>query len=179
MRSKAVLTATTHTLCLGMIGLQIASAEAPIIQTEGAVIYLADNLDEKDQLGWCIDTEGRGFAEQLQAHSCKPKGGDTQFSFDAGTGMIQSVAFDGKCMTLSAPDNPERPFGLLDCQQNEPTQQFAYDAETMQFNIASDDTQCVAVAPTSIAAGPFMSRDLILASCADTDPSFMQWLILD
>ncbi|MGH1483414.1 MAG: ricin-type beta-trefoil lectin domain protein [Geminicoccales bacterium] len=154
-------------------------AEAPVILTEGAVIYLADNLDEKDKLGWCIDTEGRGFAEQFQAHSCKPKGGDTQFSFDAATGVIQSVAFDGKCMTLSDPDNQALPFGLLDCEQDEPAQQFAYDAETMQFKIAGDDTHFVAVAPISIAAGPFMSRDLILASCADTDPSIMQWVSRD
>ena len=56
-------------------------AEEPAIQTQGTVIYLADNLNEEAKLGWCIDTQGRGFSDKLHSHSCKPTGGDTQFSF--------------------------------------------------------------------------------------------------
>ncbi len=72
----------------------MVSADEPVIQTEGTVIYLADNLQEEAKLGWCIDTRGRGFGEQLHAHSCKPQGGDVQFSFDEESGKIQSVAFE-------------------------------------------------------------------------------------
>ena len=32
-------------------------------------------------------------------------------------------------------------------------------------------------ANTSRSAGPFMSRDLLLASCADTDEKFKRWII--
>ena len=37
-------------------------ADPPAIRTPAPVIYLADNLDEQDKLGWCIDTKGRGFS---------------------------------------------------------------------------------------------------------------------
>ncbi|MEP3045222.1 MAG: hypothetical protein ABJL55_04815 [Roseibium sp.] len=46
-----------------------AQAEPPVLQTPAPVIFLADNMDEKDDLGWCIDTLGRGFGERLQTHS--------------------------------------------------------------------------------------------------------------
>ena len=58
-------------------------ASIPNIKTPAPVIYLEDNLGEKDQLGYCIDTKGRGFGEKLHAHSCKPRGGDVQFRYDS------------------------------------------------------------------------------------------------
>ncbi|GAM60755.1 hypothetical protein JCM19232_3697 [Vibrio ishigakensis] len=61
-----------------------AFASAPDLKSATPVIYLADNLEEKDNLGWCIDTDGRGFSELLQAHSCKPAAEeplDTQFRY--------------------------------------------------------------------------------------------------
>ena len=152
-------------------------AEEPNIQTKGTVIYLADNLNEEAKLGWCLDTQGRGFSDKLHAHSCKPSGGDTQFSFDAMTGMIQSVEFEGKCMTLNEPDNAEVPFGLLDCVKSEVTQQFIYDESSMEFRIGTDESQCVAVAENIIQAGPYQSRHLIFAPCVDLLPSFKQWVI--
>lgn len=170
-RSACLLALTSIALC------NTAMAEAPALQTPAPVIYLADNLDEVDALGWCIDTLGRGFSEQLQAHSCKPQGGDVQFFFDGETGQIQSTEFAGKCMTLSEPENEAVPFGLKDCLENDASQQFAYAAETMQFTLASDETLCLSVAETSRSAGPFMSRDLKLTPCQSTDSVFMQWII--
>ena len=96
-------------VCLGP---SAARAEAPLLQSGTPVIYLAENLDEKEQLGWCIDTRGRGFAETLHAHSCKPAGRtakDTQFSYDAESGQIRSVAFEEKCMAFSDPENKVQP----------------------------------------------------------------------
>lgn len=154
-----------------------AQSAPPQVQTPAPVIYLADNLDEKDRLGWCIDTLGRGFADKLQAHSCKPQGGDVQFSYDAGTGRIASVPFEGKCMSLSAPEDPNVPFGLLDCVPGEPSQRFTYDPDTGQIHPAADLSLCVAVASTSRSAGPFMSRDLTLASCAGTDTVLSKWVV--
>lgn len=170
-RSACLCVLTSIALC------NTAMAEAPALQTPAPVIYLADNLDEVDALGWCIDTLGRGFSEQLQAHSCKPQGGDVQFSYDGETGQIQSAEFAGKCMTLSEPENEAVPFGLKDCLENDGSQQFAYAAETMQFTLASDETLCVSVSDTSRSAGPFMSRDLKLTPCQSTEPIFMQWII--
>lgn len=152
-------------------------AEAPQVQSPSPVIYLADNLDEKDQLGWCIDTQGRGFSEVLHAHSCKPSGGDTQFHFDTNTGQIRSVAFANKCMTLSDPDNPTLPFGLLDCEPELSSQQFSYDAQSLELRVAERDSQCIVVGAASRSAGPFMSRELTLANCADAADELKQWIV--
>ncbi|MEM8486847.1 MAG: ricin-type beta-trefoil lectin domain protein [Bacteroidota bacterium] len=155
----------------------IAFAQAPVIKTEGTLIYLADNLNEEAKLGWCIDTKGRGLSDQLHAHSCKPSGGDVQFSFDSDTGKIESVEYEGLCMTYSNPENEEIPFGLLDCMNDEPTQQFTYDADKMEIRYRADQSQCVAVAEPIREAGPYQSRDLILADCAGLHSSFKQWVI--
>jgi len=172
----------TMSLAIGLATSSSALAEAPVIKSGTPVIYLADNLDEKDKLGWCIDTEGRGFAETLQSHSCKPAkqgGTDTQYSYDPESGQIQSVPYTGKCMTFSDPDDRVWPFGLLDCVPGEALQEFVYDAETMELRIGSDTSKCVVVAPTSIQAGPFMSRDLIYDDCASVGNRFKQWVVVD
>ncbi|MGL4237430.1 hypothetical protein, partial [Tabrizicola sp.] len=93
--------------------------------------------------------------------------------------QIASVEFAGKCMTLSAPDSAEIPFGLHNCVQNEPSQEFVYDAMTQQIRLTSDPATCVAVGQTSRAAGPFMSRDLTIAQCDGTEPVYLEWVIRD
>ncbi|MEO1115019.1 MAG: ricin-type beta-trefoil lectin domain protein [Pseudomonadota bacterium] len=150
-------------------------AEAPDLKTPAPVIYLADNLDEADDLGWCIDTLGRGFGENLHAHSCKPRGGDVQFTFDAASGQIRSVAFKGKCMELIAPDDPKIAFGLRDCADGKTEQVFAFDATSGHITPGSQPGDCVAAGAASRAAGPFMSRDLILVTCETADPSVITW----
>ena len=80
-------------------------------------------------------------------------------------------------MTLNDPDNTEIPFGLLDCVEGDVTQQFKYDEDSMEFRIATDESQCVTVAESIIEAGPFQSRYLIYAPCADLSPGFKQWVI--
>lgn len=152
-------------------------AEAPTIQTVGPVIHLADNLEEESKLGWCIDTEGRGESDQLHAHSCKPTGDDVLFSFEPDTGMIKSATYSDKCMAYNAPDNAENPFGLIACDAADEAQRFTYDDTTMQIQLASDPAQCVTVAPTIDDAGPFQSRDLLVAACDDLEPVFKQWVI--
>ncbi len=154
-----------------------ASAEAPDIKSPAPLIHLADNLDEKDRLGWCIDTRGRGFSEQLHAHSCKPRGGDTQFSFDAASGQIRAVAFDGKCMTLNAAGS-EVAFGLFDCAETNTAQVFAHDAAAQEIRPAGDSRKCVTAGDSSASAGPYMSRSLILADCAAAAPALKQWLVV-
>ena len=104
---------------------KLASDNAPIIQTPAPIIYLNDNLDEKDKLGWCIDTKGREFTEQLHAHSCKPAGDDVLFSYDDVSGQIRSATYANKCAQILAED-AEVDFGLLDCDGQNANQQFDY-----------------------------------------------------
>lgn len=138
------------------------------------MIYLADNLDEKDGLGWCIDTLGRGFATDLQTHSCKPQGGDVQFGFEPETGAIRSVAFPEYCVTLR-PNGEPTDFGLATCDDASATQRFAYDAQTGALTPKDAPDLCVAAGAASRSAGPFMSRALVLADCNATDASLRRW----
>jgi len=154
-----------------------ANAATPELQTPAPVIYLADNIDEKDELGWCIDTLGRGWSEQLQTHSCKPQGGDVQFSYDKETRQIASVEFPGKCATLHETAAAGVSFDLLDCSSTSAAQLFIYNAETLEFMPEGDRSLCIAAGAESRSAGPFMSRDLELAPCASTDAKLKQWVV--
>lgn len=154
-----------------------AHAEPPDLRTPAPVIYLADNLDEQDRLGWCIDTRGRGFSDRLHTHSCKPRGGDVQFRYDEAARRIASAAFQGKCAELLAPAAAGVTLGLLDCAKDAKGQVFDYDAAAMEFRPGADPTLCLAAGAASRSAGPFMSRDLALAPCASTGAKFKQWRI--
>ena len=154
-----------------------ANAAPPELQTPEPVIYLADNLDEQDNLGWCIDTLGRGWSEQLQTHSCKPQGGDVQFSYIRETRQIASVEFPGKCATLHETAAAGVSFDLLDCSSTSAEQLFTYNAETSELMPAGDHSLCIAAGAGSQSAGPFMSRILELAPCASTDAKLKQWVI--
>jgi len=148
-------------------------AEPANVRTPSPVIYLADNLDEADGLGWCIDTVGRGFSDRLHAHSCKPQGGDVRFRFLAETGQIQSVAFEEKCVEVEGTDVMR----LFDCADKD-TQRFQYDPVDMRFRRLSDPSQCLTAGADSRSAGPFMSRDLTIAQCDDEETHFQAWIVI-
>ncbi len=151
-------------------------AQLPGLQTPAPVIHLAENLDEKDGLGWCIDTLGRGFASNLQVHSCKPQGGDVQFAFEPGTGAIRSVAYPDYCATRR-PDGKPTAFGLVACDAGNPAQRFAHDARSGALSPVGAPALCLAAGAASRSAGPFMSRDLVLSDCAQTDPALHRWVV--
>ncbi len=154
-----------------------AYSAPPDLQTPAPVIYLADNLDEQDKLGWCIDTVGRGFGERLHAHSCKPRGGDVQFSYDKASRRIASATFSGKCATLTAPAAAGVLLGLVDCSRDSAAQTFDYDAAAMVFRPGADGTLCLVAGAASRTAGPFMSRSLELAPCDSTEAARKQWRV--
>jgi len=156
-----------------------SQAAAPDLKTPGPVIYLADNLDEADNLGWCIDTVGRGFSDKLHTHSCKPNGGDVQFMHSTDTLQISSATYDNKCATmLDAVPKAGTKLGLLDCQTNAANQQFNYNTAEGTFHPKSNADLCLSVGNGSRSAGPFMSRDLSLTACDSTDTKFKQWKML-
>ena len=152
-----------------------AYAESPNLRTPSPVIYLADNLDEADELGWCIDTIGRGFAERLHAHSCKPRGGDVQFSFDPKTMQIKSVAFEAKCVELGPINEPLR---LLDCSPAA-TQQFDYSLRTGLITHVESPDICLTVGEQSRSAGPYMSRDLRFQKCDGESATRQAWVVVE
>lgn len=171
--TSACLIATTLALSIA----QPSLAEAPNIQTVGPIIHLADNLGEEAMLGWCIDTEGRELSDQLHAHSCKPEGDDVLFTYAPESGLIESATYADLCMAYDAPEDTENPFGLIACDEADDTQHFTYDEASLEIRLGVDTTQCVTVAATIDDAGPYQSRDLILAACDELEPSFKQWVI--
>jgi len=177
MKTTASLSTLLIVASLGLSIAQPSFAEAPNIQTNGPVIHLADNLGEEASLGWCLDTEGRGLSDQLHAHSCKPTGDDVLFTYAHDGGRIQSATYTDLCMAYNAPDNAENPFGLIACDETDENQRFVYDDASMEISLGMNATLCVTVAPTIDDAGPFQSRDLILATCDELDPVFKQWVI--
>ncbi len=154
-----------------------AQAGPPDLQTPGPVIYLADNLDEQDKLGWCIDTVGRGFGERLHTHSCKPHGGDVQFAYDKTSRQIMSAIFSGKCAELIRPAAAGVTLGLVNCASGSQKQLFIYNSQTSEFRPAANGSLCLTAGASSRPAGPFMSRNLELAPCRSTDAKYREWRI--
>ena len=147
-----------------------AYAEAPNIQTPSPVLYLADNLDEPDQLGYCLDTVGRGQSDRAHVHSCKPRGGDVQFQFNPTTQQIQSVAFSGICL-----DIVDKNFALLECSDAQ-TQKFTFGEVTGEIRLLSNPSQCLSSAAYSRQAGPYLSRDIAITECEATPVELKSWI---
>ncbi len=157
------------------------SAEPPMLQASGPIIYLADNLDEENGLGWCIDTIGPGFSETLHSRACSADDGDTEgrdfsFTYDPTSGQIAAVTFGGKCVTANT-EGTGPVVGLYDCQPENPAQLFVYDAEEMTFHPGGNESICITAATESVDHGMFQSRALALQACNEVDATLRQWLI--
>ncbi len=158
----------------------LAVAEEPVLQNSGPVIYLADNLDEVDSLGYCLDTKDRGQTERIQLHSCKPDTDnpmdrDVLFAINPETGRIEHQEYTGFCITTD-PDAAETELALVECLDTA-NQQFSFNPESGEIHPNGDETKCLAGAAESSAAGPFMSRTLGIVSCSEVDPSLRTFTI--
>ncbi|AKS45133.1 hypothetical protein SAMN05444287_0223 [Octadecabacter temperatus] len=160
---------------------QPAVAEAPMLQNSGPVIYLADNLNEPERLGWCIDTVGRGLSNGIQLHSCKPDSEDSRnrdvlFTFDAVSRHIEHAEYSGLCLALNA-SSAETSLGLIDCETGAREQMFSFDEETGALHPLDQPSQCLTAGQNSRQAGPFQSRSLDVIPCAMSDPLLRTWMI--
>ena len=149
----------------------------PYIKTPSPVIYLENNLDEKDNLGYCLDTIGRGFADKLHAHSCKPRGGDVQFKYGYDEKRIQSATFEGKCVEVIDEIKNGSRLGLFNCDPLSKLQKFEYDSSVKEFRPGSNNDLCLAVNEESRKAGPFMARKLRIYNCINVENKFKRWII--
>lgn len=150
---------------------------SPSIQTPEPVIYLADNLDEQDNMGWCIDTQGNGFSDIVHAHSCKPLDGDVQFYYNEETRQIFSAEYDDFCIEMTGGPSQGMTLNLVESDSNSSNQKFTYNSESGEFIPEADDTLCLAVGATSASAGPYMSRTLSLEPIATTEVGLKKWVI--
>lgn len=150
----------------------------PIIQTPAPLIHLADNMDEQDQLGWCIDTRGNGFNSDLHIHSCKSTGGDVQFTYNAETLQINSVEFTGFSVEMSNGVAAGMSLSLVETNADSPNQKFIYNENSGEFNPVENTNLCLAAGNTSSAAGIYMSRSLTLELSSETDERLKKWVIV-
>ena len=151
---------------------------APIILTPAPLIHLADNLDEQDQLGWCIDTRGNGFNENIHLHSCKASGGDVQFIYNEETLQICSAEFVGFCIEMSGGSFEGSSLILVESNSDTPDQRFVYNEDNGEFNAEEDTNLCLAAGETSTAAGIYMSRSLTLELSSEIEESLKKWVIV-
>lgn len=69
--------------------------------------------------------------------------------------------------------------GLVDCAANDLAQRFSYAHELGTISPDALPAQCITAGATSRSAGPFMSRDLLLADCAETPSELTRWIIVN
>ncbi len=156
---------------------KVLHSNAPNIQSPEPIIYLADNLDEKDQLGYCIDTEGRGFNEVLHVHSCKPSGEDVLFYYDEKTQQICSATYSGFCAAMIGGPKIGMTISLIKSDTESSEQKFIYNKESGEFSPKDNAKLCLMTGKESDAAGPYMSRTLTLQPSESTDAKLKTWVI--
>lgn len=171
--SACVLAAVTASI-------QIA-AEPPTLRASGPIIYLADNLDEENGLGWCFDTIGPGLSEVIHARACSADDGDVEgrdfsFSYDQVSGRISAETFDGKCVTANTQGTGPA-VGLYDCDPANAAQTFIYDAEKMTLHPGGDASICITAAAQSVDHGMLESRALAVEECNAVNATLREWLI--
>jgi len=162
-------------------------AEKPSVPTEAPYIVLAQNLDEPNGYGFCLDTYGPGQSELMQTHSCKPKtkegtprnnsGHDVRFEYNSDTKQVSSYAFEGQCMQVLVATGKSE-FGLLDCSDH-PHQKFVYEEKDSTLRLDADQNYCVAVVSETQEAGPWVKRPLTLVECGETEQFLKQWIVVD
>lgn len=150
----------------------------PVIQTPAPLIHLADNLDEQDLLGWCIDTRGNGFNENIHLHSCKASGGDVQFVYNEESRQICSAEFVGFCIEMSGGPFEGVSLILVESNTDTPDQRFVYNEDNGEFNAEENINLCIAAGNISTAAGIYMSRSLTLEISSETEESLKKWVIV-
>lgn len=153
------------------------NSNEPNIQSPEPIIYLADNLDEQDNLGYCIDTKNRGFNDTLHVHSCKPNGEDVLFYYNEDTQQICSATYPGFCAAMIGGPKIGMTISLVKSDPKSAEQKFIYDKESGEFRPKANTELCLAAGNESDDAGPYMSRTLSLQPRENTDKSLKTWII--
>ena len=156
---------------------EITNSNAPNIQSPDPIIYLADNLDEQDKLGYCIDTDGKDFSDSLQVHSCKPNGDDVLFYYDQETQQICSATYPGFSAAMIGGPKVGMTISLVKSEPKSSEQKFIYYKESGEFRPKENTKLCLAAGSESDDAGPYMSRTLSLQPTENTAKKLKTWII--
>jgi len=156
---------------------QMVVFNEPNVPSPDPVIHLADNLDEPDQSGFCIDTNGLDFSDTLQVHSCKPNGDDVLFYYDEETQQICSATYPGFCAAMVGGPEVGMIISLIESDTESSEQKFIYDTDSREFVPVDNTDLCLAVGDTTNEAGPFVSRILTIQPREGTDVKLKTWVL--
>ena len=138
-----------------------------------SLVMLENPLDEPEF--YCVDVAGFGanlnVNSPLQAHTCKPGADDEMFAFNRPSeGQLYLVEHD-RCLEA---DNGS--VYVRSCSES-PLQRFAY-GEDKNLHLAREDLCLTVAGGNGQPAGgrSHLRRDLLLASCADVEPSLSKWV---
>lgn len=151
-------------------------------------ISLTDELGEPELAGFCLDVSGFGAGincNQLQTHSCKRQGADTQFEYDPSKNAIKATNYaadcsssssdsDKACVVVTSAIQEGATLGLAACDGSAAQ---TFELVDGQFRIA-DGMLCLGGSSELRAAGSFWARSLSLFDCASTDPIYTTWTVL-
>jgi len=170
------------------LSVQLHAIVAAFPPTVKPNIFLAENLDESQQLGYCIDISG--FKASIncgatQVHSCKTQGDDTQFKYDAAAKAIKAVNYDGSCsagsggcLSVLTSVAAGSKLQVTTCDGSA-LQTFVYGSSGEFVVGGGGSTLCLVAGAASRPAGKFMARDLTLAACSSTDKTLKTWTVID
>jgi hypothetical protein len=148
-------------------------------------LKLSDNLEEPQNLGFCIDILGPSWALNcslpLHVHSCKPSSEEPRdMLFELDGNLVRSDRYSASCeyvsnttentgcvtvMDASMGDMPLGSVMMADCADL-PTQQFVYNDTTEAIHLIANDTLCLSAGNESSAAGPvYVKRSLTMVPC--------------
>lgn len=149
-------------------------------------VSVTDNLDEPDGAGFCIDIRGFGASldcsGDLQAHSCKEAGTDTQFEYHEKS--LRAVNYNVNCQASTSPEDrlcvtvvgdivDGATLSLAECDDEAAAQTF----ELVNDELRIGSGLCLVVDQTLRAAGRFWARNLFLGSCDATAGALKTWTI--
>jgi len=146
--------------------------------TAAPYINLFANLDEQNDVGWCLDLKGFGASIEfidMQTHSCKDTGDDVNFAI--GDGRVWGAgASEGRCLRARSAEAGSMVDVPL-CNATDPLQDITYCADgTLRLNATH---LCLAAGNESRSAGPkWMARDLNFEECDETPTELKTWAYL-
>lgn len=157
-------------------------------------VSVTSDLDEPQQLGFCIDIYGSGSSmecDNMQTNSCKESGDDAQFEYHSPTKSLRAVNYDANCDQISASSTESRgcikvnddnivdgaTLGLDECDESMDSQIFTAVESNGNFELHIGANFCLVVSDTTRPAGPGVARDLMISTCDSVPEELKTWTI--
>ena len=142
-------------------------------------VQLIDNLDEPNELGFCIDLVGWGQSvklDKVQMHSCKEDGKrfNDELFYPVNNSIIAYGDGQGRCLKPISPDVGSQ-FTTAICDLGDLQQSICWMADGT-LRLQSDEMKClVSTNEDNRDANSYKARDLTVALCDTTLGKHKLW----